>query len=311
MPIQNLQAHASLALLASCWLCGCTLDTEGTSELFAPTPDAGGVVTDAGGGQDRVTEGSMPEDASEPLPEAGQPDATQPDASQPDATEPDVTTPDAVAECLDSDQDGVCDADDICPGGDDNIDGDGDDVPDACDPCPNDNPDDQDGDLVCDSVDACPGSDDALDEDGDGIPDGCDPCPIDGPNAQPLPLPASGSGITISDASINGGSNIAVVTTGQQFSLTLDYSITDCGCETCRDEIEVGFVPGSGHSYCAYTGVPGCDGDDGTNTSTVTAPMQPGVYDIRFGQRQDYVCGTTWWHGEPPSDRTVAKICVQ
>ena len=41
--------------------------------------------------------------------------------------------------CPDSDGDGVCDADDICPGGDDNIDTDGDGIPDFCDTdsCPN------------------------------------------------------------------------------------------------------------------------------------------------------------------------------
>jgi hypothetical protein len=53
--------------------------------------------------------------------------------------------------------DGVGDACDVCPGGDDNIDGDGDGTPDACD--------------------VCPGGDDTLDTDGDGIPDACDPCP--------------------------------------------------------------------------------------------------------------------------------------
>jgi PKD repeat protein len=37
--------------------------------------------------------------------------------------------------CPDSDGDGVCDADDICPGYDDNIDTDGDGIPDGCDDC--------------------------------------------------------------------------------------------------------------------------------------------------------------------------------
>ena len=36
-------------------------------------------------------------------------------------------------ECPDSDQDGVCDADDVCPGGDDSIDTNGNGIPDACD----------------------------------------------------------------------------------------------------------------------------------------------------------------------------------
>jgi acetyltransferase-like isoleucine patch superfamily enzyme/V8-like Glu-specific endopeptidase len=104
--------------------------------------------------------------------------------------------------CPDADGDGVCDSNDICPGGDDNADIDGDGVPDFCDACPADNPDDSDGDGVCDSNDicpldnpddsdgdgvcdsndTCPGFDDRVDIDGDGVPDFCDPCPADNPN---------------------------------------------------------------------------------------------------------------------------------
>jgi hypothetical protein len=82
----------------------------------------------------------------------------------------------------DSDGDGVCDTNDICPGGDDAVDGDADGVPDFCDPCPFDNPDDTDGDGVCDTNDVCPGGDDAIDGDGDGVPDFCDVCPLDNPD---------------------------------------------------------------------------------------------------------------------------------
>ena len=39
--------------------------------------------------------------------------------------------------CADSDGDGVCDVNDICPGFDDNIDSDGDGIPDGCDDCNN------------------------------------------------------------------------------------------------------------------------------------------------------------------------------
>ncbi len=108
-----------------------------------------------------------------------------------------------VGICPDDDADGVCDADDICPGfddnvdddsdgvpngcdiclgGNDNVDGDNDGVPDFCDSCPLDNPDDSDADGVCDSSDDCPGADDNLDGDSDGVPDGCDPCPLDNPD---------------------------------------------------------------------------------------------------------------------------------
>jgi hypothetical protein len=104
----------------------------------------------------------------------------------------------------DSDKDGICDNQDICPDGDDNLDTDMDGVPDACDDCDNnlngtscDDGDpctindvydvncncagtftgnDSDGDGVCDANDACPGFDDNLDEDNDGIPNDCDSC---------------------------------------------------------------------------------------------------------------------------------------
>ncbi|MCG8406574.1 MAG: hypothetical protein MI923_15375 [Phycisphaerales bacterium] len=71
-----------------------------------------------------------------------------------------------VTQGCDSDDDGVCDVDDLCPGGDDSVDTDGDGVPDLCDPCPQDNPDDANGDGFCD---------------GTGLP------VIDNPNGQTVP----------------------------------------------------------------------------------------------------------------------------
>lgn len=79
----------------------------------------------------------------------------------------------------DADGDGVPDDEDICPGGDDNVDSDADGVPDACDLCPNDYYNDADEDGVCGNVDTCPGGDDTQDADGDGTPDFCDSCPND------------------------------------------------------------------------------------------------------------------------------------
>ncbi|MEZ4781447.1 MAG: metallophosphoesterase [Flavobacteriaceae bacterium] len=70
----------------------------------------------------------------------------------------------------DADGDGVCDADDQCPGFDDTVDVDNDSIPDGCDPLI-----DSDGDGVADSEDQCPGFDDTIDVDNDNIPDGCDP----------------------------------------------------------------------------------------------------------------------------------------
>ena len=104
-----------------------------------------------------------------------------------------------VGASSDTDNDGICDANDICPGGDDTIDTDNDGTPDACDncstagqPCDDNDPctindaydincncvgasSDTDNDGICDANDICPGGDDTIDTDNDGIPDFCDP----------------------------------------------------------------------------------------------------------------------------------------
>ncbi|WP_235299537.1 zinc-dependent metalloprotease [Portibacter marinus] len=94
---------------------------------------------------------------------------------------------DANCNCIgtpepDSDGDGVCDAEDVCPGFDDGLIGTSCDDGDAC--TVNDiygadcnctgSLADSDGDGICDGEDVCPGFDDAIDSDGDGVPDGCD-----------------------------------------------------------------------------------------------------------------------------------------
>ncbi len=104
----------------------------------------------------------------------------------------------------DADGDGVCDANEVCPGHDDNADADGDGTPDGCDGCPNDpaktapgicgcgeSDADSDGDGTADCNDGCPndpaktapgicgcGESDA-DSDGDGTADCNDGCPND------------------------------------------------------------------------------------------------------------------------------------
>ncbi len=120
--------------------------------------------------------------------------------------------------------------------------------------------------------------------------------------------------VTITNVSINGGSNVAFLSTNESFSLNISYNIMDCDCEGCRDQIEIGFVPGESHLYCAYDGVPGCSSPvQGNHNTTIAAPSDPGVYDIRFGRRQDYGCfhsHTNWWNGTPPESRTIGMICV-
>ena len=85
----------------------------------------------------------------------------------------------------DSDGDGVCDSEDLCPGSDDALDTDSDGAPDGCDQCPGfDDALDGDNDGVPDGCDNCPQSANPSqdDRDGDGIGDACDNCPS-APNA--------------------------------------------------------------------------------------------------------------------------------
>ena len=70
--------------------------------------------------------------------------------------------------------DGVKNCNDICEGGDDNVDTDGDNIPDHCDDCDDDGDDDGDGVKNCNDI--CEGGDDNVDTDGDNIPDHCDDC---------------------------------------------------------------------------------------------------------------------------------------
>ena len=83
--------------------------------------------------------------------------------------------------CTDTDGDGTEDSVDVCPGGDDSVDGDADGTPDACDACPVDPYGDSDGDGSCDSADVCPFDADD-DADADGVCADLDICPLDADN---------------------------------------------------------------------------------------------------------------------------------
>ena len=85
---------------------------------------------------------------------------------------------------VDSDNDGICDTDDQCPGLNDNVIGiacdDGDvctigEVYDSSCMCSGGTLVDSDNDGICDTDDQCPGSDDLMDNNNNGVPDGCDP----------------------------------------------------------------------------------------------------------------------------------------
>jgi hypothetical protein len=117
--------------------------------------------------------------------------------------------------CPDGDNDGICDADDQCPGLDDALIGTPCDDGDDC--TENDVYDnncncagtytDTDGDGVCDADDVCPGGDDTIDTDGDGTPDDCElQClnPLSS-NFDPNSLTYSGGDPSAASVSFPGG----------------------------------------------------------------------------------------------------------
>ncbi|HPF40555.1 MAG TPA: S8 family serine peptidase [Phycisphaerae bacterium] len=93
----------------------------------------------------------------------------------------------------DTDADGIADADDICPNGDDTIDTDADGVPDACDECP--------GDPNKTSIGICDCGVADTDSDGDTIPDCADLCPDDPDKIMPGDC---GCGVSDEDTNENG-----------------------------------------------------------------------------------------------------------
>lgn len=201
---------------------------------------------------------------------------------------------------------------------------DGDGTVDACDPCPMDNPNDPDGDGVCTSVDICPTGDDALDADGDAIPDACDDWPCGAKPAAPadtVTWSTTKENVTLSAVNVGGQGRLVVANPNQSLDMMASYSIVDCQCTNCIDQIEVGFVPGAKQA-CLYNGNPqrGSVGNcgnptTGMQTSTLTAPATSGtVFAVRFNRGNDTSCQSNgmWWANVPPAaSSTVAFVCVR
>ncbi len=159
--------------------------------------------------------------------------------------------PDGCDELIDSDDDGVSDAEDQCPGYDDTIDADSDGVPDGCDPLI-----DSDGDGVADAYDQCPGKDDSVDVDADGIPDGCDDL-----------IDSDGDGIADSEDICPGHHDV----------IDIDNDGIPDGCDDSIDTVYVaGLVPDTGQTI-SYTDSFGEDSDYTINPPSYTKLGYGGV----------------------------------
>jgi hypothetical protein len=153
-------------------------------------------------------------------------------------------------ECNDSDGDGICDEDDICPGGNDNDNIDGDEFPDFCDACPIDPENDSDGDGICELDDNCPlianedqfdtdedgeGNACDADDDNDGVSDGDDNCQYD-VNVDQADYDNDGLG-DVCDTDVDGdgvldATDQCIITTPGEVVNDTGCSIADlCSCE--------------------------------------------------------------------------------
>lgn len=201
------------------------------------------------------------------------------------------------------------------------LDSDGDGVNDPCDACPNDSPNDPDGDGVCTSVDSCPAGPDDADEDGDSIANACDDWPCGEKPAAPPAIvtwATANENVSLSTVDVSSMGNRAVVDASSMVSVSASYSIIDCQCTGCIDQIEVGFHT-IGKAACLYNGNPQGGGNCSTPTLGVQtrmfmAPSTPGVYELRFNRGNDSSCqanGAWWANVAPGAGNTFALVCVQ
>jgi hypothetical protein len=123
--------------------------------------------------------------------------------------------------------------------------------------------------------------------------------------------------IALSDTTVNGAAVIEV-SPGTQLMISTQFSLVDCICPGCIDQIEIGLVPGP-RLACIYDANPQVDMPCETPTTGMalvskTAPLTAGLYELRFGIGQDFGCmfHPSWWQGTIPTpDTTVAYVCVR
>jgi hypothetical protein len=126
-----------------------------------------------------------------------------------------------------------------------------------------------------------------------------------------LPIPGNYT-TRFSNVKINNGRNQAKVLPGAQFTVSMDYQITDPG--SAVGQIEIGFADRATKEACAYSAAPGpLPGAVGTAIVTMTAPVIPGIYYIATDRGQDSVCKATtsnWWNGTRNPSHYIGAIAV-
>jgi hypothetical protein len=98
-----------------------------------------------------------------------------------------------------------------------------------------------------------------------------------------------------------GSTNVIHAAAGSTVDVSLTYYQQSCSCPGCVDQIQIGLEPGDAQACVSSQQV--CQtAAQGNYKGTITAPTQPGTYDFRFAQGQDFSCFHThpgWWTDPP------------
>lgn len=119
-------------------------------------------------------------------------------------------------------------------------------------------------------------------------------------------------GISISDFQFENGRKHITVQPGQSFSAKMNYKIdADQLSALERHNFVIGLYD-NGPQECIlhHYGLRDCEGDVDV---TLTAPLEKGVYQVRFCHSVDLTeaeAHKAWWRGEGPSAKTIVGIVV-
>lgn len=109
--------------------------------------------------------------------------------------------------------------------------------------------------------------------------------------------------VSVTDLSINSGSNEAGIPAGSLFNLSALYQVWNAaGCPSCIQQIVIG--TDAGNRICLYDDVPGTEpGATGGigGVSTLTVPSTPGTYPVLYKQDFQFGCAdalANWGTGE-------------
>lgn len=122
----------------------------------------------------------------------------------------------------------------------------------------------------------------------------------------------SGMDSVIEHVNIDGQGTSANVAPGAAFSICMDYTITNpSNCPGCIAQLVLG-IEGDGQA-CAYNDIPPLyPGISGYVSPSLTAPMEPGVYSIRYAHELQYGCeaAIASYETHPPSGNVLGTITV-